>query len=404
MPVLNSSDNASTGYSASPAVSSTYLPPILHVGPRAALTLASILKRFNCNSCLIVTDQVLLSLGHLDKITAALNEQNISTVVFADTVPEPTSSSIIKGIEFFKAGSFDSIAAIGGGSVMDSAKAINVMATHGGNISDYKVPHDQSQSGVPLIAIPTTAGTGSEATRFTVITNDQSHEKMLCTGIGYVPDAALIDYTLTLTMPPRVTADSGLDALTHAIEAYVSQRANPYSDSQALAALRLLGPNLSRVYHDPDNHPAREAMMLGATLAGIAFSSASVALVHGMSRPIGAFFEVPHGLSNAMLLPTITEYSIPAARARYAECARAMGLFDKTVSDKQACEELMTELYRLNKDLDVPSLSTFGVDKHRYESLTAEMATQALGSGSPSNNPRVPSAEEMIALYLKAWS
>jgi alcohol dehydrogenase class IV len=404
MPISNSPDNTSSSNSLTQAISSTYLPPILQVGPGAALTLANVLNRFNCKHCLIVTDQILLSLGHLEKITAALKEQNITAVIFADTVPEPTSSSIIKGIEFFKAGGFDSIVAIGGGSVMDSAKAINVMGTHGGNISDYKVPHDQSQSGVRLIAIPTTAGTGSEATRFTVITDDQSHEKMLCTGIGYVPDAALIDYTLTLTMPPRVTADSGLDALTHAIEAYVSQRANPYSDSQALAALRLIGPNLSRVYHDPDNHHAREAMMLGATLAGIAFSSASVALVHGMSRPIGAFFAVPHGLSNAMLLPSITEYSIPAAQARYAECARAMGLFDKSVGDQQACEALMTELYRLNKDLDVPSLSAFGVDKHRYESLTTEMARQALGSGSPANNPRVPSVEDMVALYLKVWS
>ena len=168
---------------------------------------------------------------------------------------------------------------------------------------DYKFPRIVVESGLPIIAVPTTAGTGSEVTRVTIIADEQTDEKMLCLGIGFMPVAALIDFSLTLSLPARITADTGIDALTHAMEAYVSKKASLYSDSQALEAMRLIGPNLRRAYHDGTDKAAREAMMLGSTLAGVAFSNASVALVHGMSRPIGAHFHVPHGLSNAMLLP-----------------------------------------------------------------------------------------------------
>jgi alcohol dehydrogenase class IV len=218
-----------------------------------------------------------------------------------------------------------------------------------------------------------------------------------------MPVAALVDYQLTMSLPPRTTADTGIDALTHAIEAYVSKKANPFSDAQALAAMRLIAPNLRKVYHDGSNIEAREQIMLGATLAGIAFSNASVALVHGMSRPIGAFFHVPHGLSNAMLLPTVTEYSIPAAAERYADCARAIGIADSSDNTKQANQKLMEELYALNDELQVPTLEAFGVNREHFFSNLETMATQALASGSPSNNPRIPDVDEMIELYKKLW-
>lgn len=386
-----------------PTTASTYLPAALYTGAGAALNLATLLQRYNSTKPLIITDPTLLALGHIDKIKQSLEAHGLKPAIFADTVAEPTISSIIKGIAVFKSQNYDAIIAVGGGSVIDSAKAINVMGSHGGNVQDYRVPHEQTLAGVPLIAVPTTAGTGSEATQFTVITDDKTHEKLLCRGTAYVPDAAVIDYTLTLSMPARVTADSGIDALTHAIEAYVSRRANPYSDTQALAALRLLGPNLRIAFHDGANTAAREAMMVGATLAGVAFSSSSVALVHGMSRPIGAFFAVPHGLSNAMLLPTVTQYSIPAAPQRYADCARAMGIVEASGDDLLACEALLLELNNINADLAVPTLSDFGVDKAQYLSLCEEMANQAMTSGSPGNNPVIPSIEDMKALYIKAY-
>ena len=238
---------------------------------------------------------------------------------------------------------------------------------------DYRFPRDVSEAGLPLIAIPTTAGTGSEATRFTIITDETSDEKMLCAGLGFMPIAALIDYELTLSLPPRVTADTGIDALTHAIEAYVSRKASLYSDSQALEAMRLLAPNLRTAFHQPDDRAAREAMMLGATLAGIAFSNASVALVHGMSRPIGAFFHVPHGLSNAMLLPAITA-SIPAAPERYADCARAMGVAAQTDGVEVANDKLLAELRAINQELKVPS------PEHRHRPRTLLRAARDHGA------------------------
>ena len=277
------------------------------------------------------------------------------------------------------------------------------MGKFGGKIGDYRFPRQVNENGLPIIAIPTTAGTGSEATRFTIITDEASNEKLLCVGMGFMPVAAIIDYGLTMTVPARTTADTGIDAMTHAIEAYVSQRRNAYSDQQALAALGLIGPNLQDAYHDGQNEAAREAMMLGSTLAGIAFCNSSVALVHGMSRPIGAFFHVPHGLSNAMLLPAVTEFSIPAAPERYADCARALGVADHQDDTGAANEKLVHFLKALNKELCVPTLAEFGVEQTEFEQLVETMCEQAFASGSPNNNPRVPSREEMLGLYRSMW-
>jgi alcohol dehydrogenase class IV len=384
------------------------LPRILQVGRGASKELASVLSALHCSKPLIITDKMMVELGYVSQLSALLDQNQIRHGVFADTVPEPTEDSITAGVEAVTQGladgeSYDAIIALGGGSPIDSAKAISILGAFGGSMRDYKFPRDVSEAGLPIIAIPTTAGTGSEVTRFTIITDDKVDEKMLCVGIGFMPAAALIDYELTLSLPRRVTADTGIDALTHAIEAYVSQKASPYSDQQALAAMRLIGPHLRRVYHTPSDEKAREAMMLGSTLAGIAFSASSVALVHGMSRPIGAFFHVPHGLSNAMLLPAITAFSLPSAPSRYADCAKAMGVASVDDSDELACQKLIKELEALNKELAVPSLAEFGADKDRFFELRTTMAEQALASGSPGNNPRVPSVDEMIILYEKVW-
>ena len=177
-------------------------------------------------------------------------------------------------------------------------------------------------TGLPIIAIPTTAGTGSEATKVAVITDTETNEKMLCMGLGLMPVAALVDFELTLTMPYRLTADTGLDSLCHALEAYVSRKANPFTDSVALTAMRTIYQNIRTACEDPENRSAREAMMLAATQGGIAFSNASVTLIHGMSRPMGAMFHIPHGLSNAMLLPAVTAWSVDENQDRYAEQGR----------------------------------------------------------------------------------
>jgi alcohol dehydrogenase class IV len=323
--------------------------------------------------------------------------------VFSDTVPDPTTAVVEAGALRLAEGDFDSLVAIGGGSSIDTAKGMSVLFANGGKMRDYKVPAEIPTVGLPIVAIPTTAGTGSEVTRFTVITDTETDEKMLIAGLACCPIAAIIDYELTLTMPLRLTADTGLDSLTHAIEAYVSRRASPFTDGLARSAMGLIARHIRIACAEPDNQPAREAMMLGATTAGMAFSNASVCLVHGMSRPIGAFFHVPHGLSNAMLLPEITAFSAPAALERYADCARAMGVAEESEGSQAAVARLLDELRRLNEDLKVPTPRAYGIDRTRYDELLPVMAAQALGSGSPANNPRVPTADEIIELYRRVY-
>ncbi|MFN4356057.1 iron-containing alcohol dehydrogenase [Sphingopyxis alaskensis] len=386
------------------SIASIALPRILRVGGGASKQLAEVLETLGLSRPLIVTDAWLLRSGRVDELTGLLAAAGIGARVFADTVPDPTTVSIDRGVTFLKEGRHDCVVGFGGGSPLDSAKAIALLAAHGGAMADYKAPHVQDIAGLPVIAIPTTAGTGSEATRFTIITDDATDEKMLCPGLAYLPVAALVDYELTFTKPKRLTADTGIDSLTHAIEAYVSRRANPFSDGMALLAMRAIAPNLRRVCADPMDAAAREAMMLGATQAGMAFSNSSVALVHGMSRPIGAHFHVPHGLSNAMLLPTVTAWSAPAALPRYADCARAMGVADDAEGDQAAVARLIDELAALNRELEVPGPAAWGIDAARWDALIPTMCAQAAASGSPANNPRIPDADEMAMLYAKIWA
>ncbi|MDG1323938.1 MAG: iron-containing alcohol dehydrogenase [Porticoccaceae bacterium] len=379
------------------------LPRVLQIGAGASSEVGPILKSLGLNNPLIVTDKVMVLLGYIESLQKSLVESEINADVFDDTVPEPTVASIQAGVKQVRNGNYDCVIALGGGSPIDSAKAIAILGKYGGEMRDYKFPRIVDEPGLPLIAIPTTAGTGSEVTRVTIISDEITDEKMMCLGIGFMPTVALVDYELSISVPARTTADTGIDAMTHAIEAYVSKKASAYTDTQAIAAMKLIGPNLRKVYHNGGDRDAREQMMLGSTLAGAAFSNASVALVHGMSRPIGAAYHVPHGLSNAMLLPAVTEFSIPAAAERYADCARAIGVANEIDNTEVANNKLMAELYALNKELQVPSPEEFGIEREHFFNNMQTMAEQALASGSPANNPRAPNAEEIIELYKKLW-
>jgi len=382
-------------------------PRLMSVGGGALSDLPGLMGRLGLARPLIVTDPYIAGCGILDRATALLDDAHIHWDVFKDTVPDPTTDALDAGVARMRARidnhDFDSLVAIGGGSSIDTAKGMSVLFANGGRMREYKVPNEIPLAGPPVVAIPTTAGTGSEVTRFTVITDTETDEKMLIAGLACCPAAAIVDYELTLTMPLRLTADTGIDSLTHAIEAYVSRCANPFADGLAKNAMGLIARNIRTACAEPDNRAAREAMMLGATTAGMAFSNASVALVHGMSRPIGAFFHVPHGLSNAMLLPEVTAFSAPAALDRYADCARAMGVADESEGSQGAVARLVDELRRLNADLQVPSPRQYGIDRARYEELLPVMASQALASGSPANNPRVPTEDEIIELYRRVY-
>lgn len=287
---------------------------------------------------------------------------------------------------------------------MDTAKAMNILAAHGGQMRDYKVPNGVDTAAVPLLCIPTTAGTGSEVTRGTVITDVATDEKMLVMCLAGQADAAIVDYELTMKKPFRLTADTGIDSFTHALEAFVSQKRNPFSDSMAIAAMTRIGANLKTACLEPDNRAAREQMMLGATQAGMAFSNASVALVHGMSRPIGAHFHVPHGLSNAMLLPAVTRFSLDSALDRYAEAGRLIGAAQAGDDDETAANKLLDWLYRTNEELQVPTPPAYGIEEAKWNAVLDTMASQCIASGSHANNPRVPEHGEIVELYRQVWS
>ncbi|HTC11628.1 MAG TPA: iron-containing alcohol dehydrogenase [Acetobacteraceae bacterium] len=378
-------------------------PRLTLVAGGAVRQVAEVLAKFGLSRPLVVSDPFMVASGLINRCLEPLQAAGIAAGVFSDTVPEPVDTVIEAGVTALKAGDYDCLIGFGGGSPIDTAKAMAILATGGGRMRDYKVPVAADHAKWPVIAIPTTAGTGSECTRFTVITDTERDEKMLINGLGALPLAAIVDYELTYSVPQRTTADTGVDSLTHALEAYVSRRANPFSDAFAVSALVLIGTHLRTAYHEPGNAAAREGMMLGATQAGLAFTNASVALVHGMSRPIGAHFHVPHGLSNAMLLPAITRFSVAAAPARYGEAARRIGVAAPTDVDATACAKLVAGLERLNKELSVPSPPEYGIDEAVWNGKLDLMAEQALASGSPNNNPRVPDKAEIIVLYREVW-
>ena len=382
-------------------ISRVQSPRIIRIGGGIVSEIGEVLQQLNLSKPLIVTDTNLIKIGHLKTLTDALNGAGIEAGIFDGVVEDPTDACVDDGLSALNANDYDCIIGFGGGSPMDTAKAISFMAVNSGHVRDYKAPTQIDRCGLPVILIPTTGGTGSELTRWCVITDTKQPEKYNLSGLACVATAALIDWTFTTTKPARITADTAVDSLTHAIEAFVSKRAHPYTDAFALSAIPLIAQHVRTAYDKPADPAAREALMLAASQAGMAFSNASVALVHGMSRPIGAHFHVAHGLSNAMLLPAVTAFSVNAAPARYAQVARVMDWAVDNDTDAVACEKLVTGLKQLNKDLAVPSPSELGHAKD--DQMFALMAEQALASGSPQNNPRVPTKDEIIALYHEMW-
>lgn len=375
-------------------------PRVIRIGGGVVRETAEVLAQLGLSRPLIVSDKTLVGLGHVARLTDVLDAAGTGWAVFDGTVEDPTDTCLAEGLAAFDAGDFDCVIGLGGGSPMDLAKAISAMAVNPGHVRDYKAPRQVDRCGVPVILLPTTGGTGSELTRWCVITDTELTEKYNLSGLAFVAMAALIDWEFTTTKPPRITADTAVDSLTHAIEAYVSRRAFAYTDAFALSAMPLIVDHVRRAYADPEDGAAREALSLAAAQAGMAFSNASVALVHGMSRPIGAHFHVAHGLSNAMLLPEVTAFSTSGAPERYATCARVMGWAGAKTCDAVACDALVDGLRQLNADLAVPRPSALG---HDPAGRFALMAQQALASGSPQNNPRVPDEAEIIGLYEAIW-
>jgi alcohol dehydrogenase class IV len=380
-----------------------HLPQDLVIGGGTSDDLADHVARIGITRPLVVSDRFLLDEGPAGPLVERLRSSIPHVATFGDVQPDPTLANVEGALDAMRDHEADGVVAIGGGSPMDTAKAAAVAFANPGDVRDYAGYGNVPGPGLPLVAVPTTAGTGSEVTRVAVITDTDRDVKMMMLDGHLMARVAISDYKLTISTPASLTSWVGVDSLTHAIEAYVSKKATVLTDMLALQAARLIGANLRRAVSTPDDERAREAMMLGATLAGAAFSNASVALVHGMSRPIGAHFHLAHGLSNALLLPAVTRFSVSGAPARYATVAREMGLAQVDDADDTACERLVDELERLNADLDIPSLSAAGVEREHFERVVDDMAQAALDSGSPGFNPRPSTQEEIVALYHEAY-
>lgn len=351
---------------------------------------------------LIVTDEVMIKLHNLDRVTAVLEQAGISYFVYSGIGGEPTDTMIEAGLHHYKNENCDFLIALGGGSPIDSMKAIAAMSVNPGKISDYM--GKEIGGNVPgMVAIPTTAGTGSEATRFTIITDTENDVKMLLKGDVLMPDLAIIDPQFTITAPPSITAATGLDALTHAIEAYTSRKAQPLTDVFAMSAVRRIFKNLPAAFHDGSNVAAREEMSLAALEAGVAFNNASVTIVHGMSRPIGAMFHVPHGISNAMLLKECMTFALDGAYDRFADLAEAIGVAEAGAEDGKNAQAFLEAVEGICRELKIPTLAEYGIDREKFFAVMDKMATDALISGSPANTIKEVTQKDILTIYGNLW-
>ena len=379
------------------------IPSVIFTGAGAVDEAAPQARRTGLENVLLVSDPYLVEQGLPERIGEQCRQAGIAAHVYGGVTPDPTDVNVEEGLAIFRTKGCDGVIAVGGGSSIDAGKGIAVMAANNGPLSEYAGYHRIPQPGVPLFAIPTTAGTGSEMSRVAVITDTLRNVKMMMLDAHLLPAAAFVDYTLTLSMPPPLTANVGVDTLTHGIEAYVSRKASTMTYPLALACVGLVGRHLVRAWRQPGNHAARKGMMEAASLGGMAFANSSVCLVHGMSRPLGAVFHLPHGLSNSVLLPAVTRFSVSSAPERYAILARKLGWAGEGHDSSEACERLVDGLRKLNESVEIPGLRDCGISKEALAGALDKMAEDALASGSPQNNPRIPTADEIKTLYLEAY-
>ncbi len=351
---------------------------------------------------MIVTDKVMIDLGNCAKVENALKSQGVEYAIYSEIAGEPTDVMIEKGLALYKEEGCDFLVALGGGSPIDSMKAIGSLVENGGSISDYmgkvidvKMP--------PMVAIPTTAGTGSEATQFTIITDTKKDIKMLLKGKVLIPSLAIIDPQFTMTAPPKITAATGLDALCHAVEAYTSRKAQTLSDTFALSAVKRIFKFLPVAFHDGKNEEARVQMSVAALEAGIAFNNSSVTLIHGMSRPIGALFHVAHGLSNAMLMKECLSFALEGAYDRFADLGRAIEVATAKDSDEEASKKFLNAVVALTEELETPTLEEFGINKEKFFEVIEKMAYDAMDSGSPQNTQRDITQADVEQMYRNLW-
>jgi alcohol dehydrogenase class IV len=358
----------------------------------------------------VVTDKALRGTGSVEKVENSLKNSGLEVIVYDEVCTEPTTVQVNGGYEIYRSEGCDLLISLGGGACIDAGKGIALLATNGGVITDFEGRDKVKIPPCPMIAIPTTAGTGSELTWVTVIHDSDRDVKFLVYSPYIVPSEAIEDPMLSVSMPKSVTMSSGMDALTHAIEGFISTRdANtgygspPIIEYLAIPAIELIALNLRKAWADGNNIEARSNMLLGQLLAGMTFGNSGTALVHGMARPLGAHFKVAHGLANAIMLPYGVEYTHFAAPEKFARIASAMGEDVEGLSVFKAAEKAYDAVVNLCKDIQVPRIRDLGIDKERYHKMLPQMARDGIASGTPGVNPRKPTEEDMVEMFKKAF-
>lgn len=376
-------------------------PEYTLIGSKALEEAKPYLKKCGKKALIVTGKHVVLS-DMMVELKKALEEIGIAYFVFDGITGEPTNVMIDEGIAAYKENGCDFCIGIGGGSPLDSAKAIAAMITNEGKIADYNGKVIEKPI-PPVVAIPTTAGTGSEATQFTVITDVEKDIKMLLKGGYLVPKIAIVDPAYTYSAPKSITAATGMDALTHAIEAYTSRKALPVTDTLAVSAVKRIMKYLPAAYKDGSDEKARYEMSVASYEAGICINNSTVTLVHGMSRPIGALFHVAHGISNAMLLTKCLAFALDGAYEKFANLGREIGAATAEDDDKTASEKFIEALNEICKICEIPTLLEYGIPKDEFFAHMEKMAHDALTSGSPGNTMKPISEQDIIEIYKKLW-
>jgi len=375
-----------------------YVPSINIMGKGCLQEIGPYIQELNLKKALVVTDKFLMKSGIAGKLLAVLDDAGIEYAIYDEVKPNPTCKNVHDGVDYLKAQNCDSLISIGGGSPQDTAKAIGILATNGGHIKEYEGVHKSKHKSLPIVAVNTTAGTSAEVTINYVITDEERKVKMVMVDKNSIATISVNDPELMVDKPAALTAATGMDALTHAIEALVTPGAYPVTDATALAAVEIIFANLARTVKNGHDIEAREQMVYAIFLGGLAFNNAGLGYVHAMAHQLGGVYDLPHGVCNAMLLPYVEEENAKYVPEKFRAIAKAIGLNVESQTDKECADFVIESIKALSKEVGIPSkLSELGVDEVDLDLLAENSMKDACAPG----NPFIPTKEEVIALFKK---
>ncbi len=380
-----------------------FMPTVNLMGAGAAKSIGDQIKKLKGSKALIVTDKILVEIGIVGEVKEYIEKAGVEVVVFDGVQPNPTVSNVNAGLKKLKESNCDVVVSVGGGSSHDCAKGIALVASNGGSIKDYEGIDQSTKTKMPLVSLNTTAGTASEMTRFCIITDEERLVKMAIVDWRVTPNVSINDPILMMKKPPALTASTGMDALTHAVEAYVSTDATPVTDSAALMAIKLVSENLRNAVANGDNFAARDNMAYAQFLAGMAFNNASLGYVHAMAHQLGGFYDLPHGVCNAILLPHVEEYNLIADPKRLSDIAEAMGENIEGLSVRDAADKALEAIVTLSKDIGIPQnlRDLDGTEVKEKDFVT--LAENAMNDACSLTNPRKATKEEIINIFAEAF-